>query len=92
MPRERALEVIGIIETPFREPAGTPIQPSRAAAARGIVRIDSKGTTGLDVNAGAGGLGLEGDVTIIWNGKEAYKGPVKQVQLGDGARRRGFRR
>ncbi len=47
MPRERALEVIGIIETPFREPAGTPIQPSRAAAARGIVRIDPRYQAGL---------------------------------------------
>ena len=33
------LEPIGVIETPFREPAGTPIQPSRAKGARGRVHI-----------------------------------------------------
>ena len=52
------------------------------------VRIDSTGTTGLDVDLGVGGLGLEGEVTVIWNGKEAYKGPAGQTQLGDGAGRR----
>ena len=32
------IEPIGVIETPFREAAGTPIQPSRANGARGSVR------------------------------------------------------
>jgi predicted esterase len=52
------------------------------------VNVNSTGTTGLDVVLGTGGLGLDGDITVIWNGKEAYKGPVKQIQLGDGAGRR----
>ncbi len=33
------IEPIGVIETPFHEPAGTPIQPSRANGARGRVRV-----------------------------------------------------
>jgi tRNA-Thr(GGU) m(6)t(6)A37 methyltransferase TsaA len=41
------LEPIGVIETPFREPAGTPIQPSRARGARGKVHIDSRFQAGL---------------------------------------------
>lgn len=41
------IEPIGVIETPFREPAGTPIQPSRANGARGTVRIEPRFQTGL---------------------------------------------
>jgi tRNA (adenine37-N6)-methyltransferase len=41
------IEPIGVIETPFREPAGTPIQPSRASGARGTVRIDWRFQAGL---------------------------------------------
>lgn len=38
---------IGIINTPFAEPVGTPIQPSRAYGARGTVRLDPQFTDGL---------------------------------------------
>jgi len=41
------MEPIGVIETPFREPAGVPIQPSRAAGARGRVRVDPRFREGL---------------------------------------------
>lgn len=41
------LEPIGRIETPFQEVAGTPIQPSRAGGARGIVHIDARFLAGL---------------------------------------------
>jgi len=34
-----SIEPIGIIETPFSEPAGTPIQPSRARGVRGRVHL-----------------------------------------------------
>jgi tRNA-Thr(GGU) m(6)t(6)A37 methyltransferase TsaA len=36
------METIGVIETPFREPEGTPIQPSRAAGARGRVHVGAR--------------------------------------------------
>lgn len=39
MSNKLTLEPIGLIETPFRLPAGTPIQPSRARGALGKVRI-----------------------------------------------------
>ena len=52
MPDQLKLEPIGVIETPFREPAGTPIQPSRAGAARGRVHIDPRFQTGLQDLAG----------------------------------------
>jgi len=46
------ITTIGVIETPFREPAGTPIQPSRASGARGLVRIAPQFWTGLRDLAG----------------------------------------
>ena len=46
------IEPIGVIETPFREPAGTPIQPSRANGARGTVRIEPRFQAGLKDLAG----------------------------------------
>jgi tRNA (adenine37-N6)-methyltransferase len=46
------IDPIGVIETPFREPAGTPIQPSRASGARGTVRIESRFQAGLKDLAG----------------------------------------
>jgi tRNA-Thr(GGU) m(6)t(6)A37 methyltransferase TsaA len=35
-------EPVGTIESPFPEPEGTPIQPSRARGARGRVRVDAR--------------------------------------------------
>jgi tRNA-Thr(GGU) m(6)t(6)A37 methyltransferase TsaA len=46
------LDPIGLIETPFREPAGTPIQPSRANGARGRVRLEARFHAGLKDLAG----------------------------------------
>ena len=46
------IEPIGVIETPFREPAGTPIQPSRAEGAPGKVRIEPRFQAGLKDLAG----------------------------------------
>jgi dienelactone hydrolase len=50
-----------------------------------VVRIDSSGTAGLEVRAGADGLGLTGIIDIIWNGVPAYQGPATTVQLGQPA-------
>ncbi|HWB96365.1 MAG TPA: tRNA (N6-threonylcarbamoyladenosine(37)-N6)-methyltransferase TrmO [Bryobacteraceae bacterium] len=41
------LEIIGVIETPFHEPPGCPIQPSRAAGAVGTVRVEPRFQAGL---------------------------------------------
>src|SRR5208337_1308390 len=38
---------IGTIHSPFCQPAGTPIQPSRASGAKGSVRIDAPFRQGL---------------------------------------------
>lgn len=38
---------IGLIETPFQDPAGTPIQPSRAKGALGTVRVYEAFARGL---------------------------------------------
>jgi tRNA-Thr(GGU) m(6)t(6)A37 methyltransferase TsaA len=46
------LDPIGVIETPFHGPAGTPIQPSRANGARGKVRLDRRFWAGLQDLAG----------------------------------------
>ncbi|MGQ9635662.1 MAG: tRNA (N6-threonylcarbamoyladenosine(37)-N6)-methyltransferase TrmO [Bryobacteraceae bacterium] len=52
MSNQLRLEPIGVIETPFREPAGTPIQPLRASGARGTVRIKPRFQAGLKDLAG----------------------------------------
>jgi predicted esterase len=46
------------------------------------VRIDSEHTEALRVRLGPDGLGLQGPVKVIWNGKEAYKGPAETIKLG----------
>ena len=46
------------------------------------IHIDSNGTTGLRINPGVGGLGLTGEIVVIWNGEELYRGPVKEIKLG----------
>lgn len=50
------------------------------------VRIDSDGTPGLTVDLAR--LQLSGKVTLVWNGKPAYTGEPKIVQLGTGNSRR----
>jgi tRNA-Thr(GGU) m(6)t(6)A37 methyltransferase TsaA len=52
MSNELKIEPIGVIETPFREPAGTPIQPSRANGTRGKVRVEPRFWAGLQDLAG----------------------------------------
>jgi tRNA (adenine37-N6)-methyltransferase len=47
MPRQLTLEPIGVIETPFDQAVGTPIQSSRACGARGTVRLDPRFREGL---------------------------------------------
>lgn len=47
MPDTLRFEPIGVIETPFREPAGTPIQPSRSEGAQGRVHVDPRFQAGL---------------------------------------------
>lgn len=52
MSNELKIEPVGIIETPFHEPTGTPIQPSRANGARGRVRVEPHFWPGLQDLAG----------------------------------------
>jgi len=47
------------------------------------VTIKTKNTTGIVVDCTKNGLGLEGEVTIIWNGEEIYSGPTKKVSAGE---------
>ncbi len=52
MSNELKIEPIGIIETPFQDPKGTPIQPSRASEARGKVHVYQPLWDGLQDLAG----------------------------------------
>jgi len=52
MTDEIRIVTIGVVESPFREAAGTPIQPSRAEGARGRIRIDPRFRAGLKDLAG----------------------------------------
>jgi tRNA-Thr(GGU) m(6)t(6)A37 methyltransferase TsaA len=45
--QEMRVKPIGIIRTPFQEPAGTPIQPSRSGGAKGTIEVFPEYTDGL---------------------------------------------
>jgi tRNA-Thr(GGU) m(6)t(6)A37 methyltransferase TsaA len=45
--RQMRVKPIGVIRTAFQEPAGTPIQPSRAGGAKGTVEVFSEYAGGL---------------------------------------------
>jgi tRNA-Thr(GGU) m(6)t(6)A37 methyltransferase TsaA len=47
MPRPLKLKPIGIIRSPFTQPAGTPIQPRTAAGAQGTVEVAEEYADGL---------------------------------------------
>jgi hypothetical protein len=49
---------------------GTPVQRKRFYRPSAMALAEYKG-----------GLGLSGDVKVIWNGKEAYNGPAKKITL-----------
>ena len=51
-----------------------------------ILAITSANTTGLTVDLPT--LGMTRNVQVIWNGKEAYAGPAKPIELGTDAPRR----
>ena len=68
-----------------RNPEVSGVPRFTCAIAGNSVTIESTGTKGLNVELGENGLGLSGEVTVIWNGMEAYTGEPTQVRLGDGA-------
>jgi pimeloyl-ACP methyl ester carboxylesterase len=70
-----------------RDIAVSPLPEFECTISGNSVRIDSKGTAGLEVNLGAGGLGLSGPVVVIWNGTKAYEGPTSVIELGEGTKR-----
>ena len=80
---------------PLQREAGGPFAAPRVAGpeepgfARARVRIEG-GTVHLESDGARGvsldfsepdGLGLAGDVRVIWNGREAYRGPAKPLDL-----------
>ncbi len=57
-------------------------RPSFTARVEGnTLHLDTEGTASVELALGEGGLGLEGDVTVILNGQPAYQGPAKTVTL-----------
>lgn len=47
------------------------------------VRIDTRHIDGLLVKPGIDGLGLEGEIKVIWNGEASYMGEAKDLFLGE---------
>lgn len=47
-----------------------------------VVTLTSRGALGMMVELGEGGLGLQGPVTVIWNGKKTYQGPANAITIG----------
>lgn len=61
-----------------RDPQVSPF-PRFACTIEGqTVRIDTKGTAQVNVVLGERGLQMQGEVTVVLNGKEAYKGPAER--------------
>lgn len=52
------------------------------------VRIDTRHIDALHVELGADGLGLQGEVHVLWNGNKAYSGEAKDIFLGEAFRYR----
>ncbi|MDX2189895.1 MAG: hypothetical protein SFY32_08530 [Bacteroidota bacterium] len=48
------------------------------------IKIDSKGTPGLNVKLGSDGLKMTGNVIVMWNGQKSYEGEAKTIQIGTG--------
>ena len=70
------------VEVPVPRAAAPDAWPRFTCAVEGpTVRIDSENAERLRVDAGEDGLGLQGDIAIVWNGREAYRGPAKRVDL-----------
>jgi hypothetical protein len=63
------------------DPAGNPNPWFNCVIAGQKVTLTSEGAPGLSVNCGEGGLGLIGDVTVLWNGKTVCQGPAKTIEL-----------
>jgi predicted esterase len=70
------------IGVPWRVPVDS-LPRFTCSVVNNTVTIDSRNTGGLEVVLGEKGLGLSGDVKVVWNGKEAYAGPAKNLALGE---------
>jgi hypothetical protein len=55
------------------------------------VRIESQNTAGLHIVLGEGGLGLSGNVKVVWNGQPAYEGSAGTIDLAEQPGQRGAR-
>jgi hypothetical protein len=66
-----------------RDPAVSPTPSFECRVEGDTLRIDSQGTEGLEVDLRA--LGIEGRVSVVWNGEKVYHGAANRViQLGKG--------
>ena len=45
------------------------------------IRIDSKGASKIIIIPGPEGLNLEGEIKVIWNGTEVYKGACNPIEI-----------
>lgn len=64
-----------------RDPAMSGLPSFKCSIEGNTVRLDTKGTPAVRLELGEGGLGLQGEVTVVLNGKQAYKGPAETVDL-----------
>jgi hypothetical protein len=69
---------------------GDPRAVAKAAVRREgrTVHIDTEGAERVVIDfSEPDGLGLSGDVEVVWNGERAYSGPAKALELGLDSRR-----
>jgi predicted esterase len=67
-----------------RNPAISGLPRFTCEIAGQTVRIDSEGAPSLTLRPGKDGLGLDGDIVLVWNGKTVYEGPAVPLRLLDG--------
>lgn len=64
-----------------RNPAISGVPRFTCAIDGQTVRIDSEGTPSLTLRPGKDGLGLDGDIVLVWNGMTVYDGPAVPLRL-----------
>ena len=63
------------------------VERAGAGALGTTVRVDSDGTAGLELDLGPAGLDVRGEVTVLYRGRQVWRGPPTRLTLGRGAAR-----
>lgn len=77
---------VDAVRTPFPT-VRVRVEGGGAGAAGTTVRVDTNGTAGLELDLGPAGLDVRGEVTVLHQGRQVWRGPPTRLTLGRGAAR-----